>query len=123
MVGTDDIIRRAKELEMLRKLKDSGQLTKLDDSNFAKNIQIIEMKMDMINSKLDELLQQKRVSDFKEIHQKIIEIIGDWTSTQSISQALGYRQEYISRKVTELKEMGKIDEKREGKNLFYKRVA
>ncbi len=123
MAGTDDIIRRAKELEMLRKLKDSGQLPKFDDSNFAKNLQIIEMKMDLINSKRDELLQQKQVSDFKEIHQKIIEVLSDWTNTQSISQALGYRQEYISRKVAELKEMGKIDEKREGKNLFYRRVA
>lgn len=122
MAGTDDIIRRAKELEMIRKLKDSGQIPKLDDPNFAKTLQIIEMKMDMINSKLDELLQQKRVSDFKEIHQKIIEVLNDWTNTQSISQALGYRQEYVSRKVAELKEMGKIEEKREGKNLFYRRA-
>lgn len=123
MNSSDDIVKRARELELLRKLKDSGQATGAGDPNLSKNLQIIEMKMDLINRKLDELLQQKHVSDFREIHQKILEVLGEWKNTQSISQVLGYRQEYVSRKVAELKEMGKIDEKREGKNLFYRRAA
>ncbi|MCK4634955.1 MAG: hypothetical protein KAT37_03715, partial [Candidatus Aenigmarchaeota archaeon] len=81
------------------------------------------MKMDLINRKLDELLQQKQSKEFKDVHHKILNILNNWMNTQTISQSLGYRQEYVSRKVAELKEMGKIDEKREGKNLFYRKAA
>ncbi len=121
--SSDDIIKRARELEMMRKLKDSGQLPQSDDQNLGKAVQILEMKMDIINKKLDELLQQKQSKEFKDVHQKIINVLAEWMNTQSISQMLGYRQEYVSRKVAELKEMGKIEEKREGKNLFYRRIA
>ena len=121
--SSDEIIKKARELEILRKLKDSGQLPQADDRALAKTMQILEMKMDLINRKLDELLQQKQNKEFKDVHHKILNILNNWMNTQTISQSLGYRQEYVSRKVAELKEMGKIDEKREGKNLFYRKVA
>jgi len=121
MVSSDDIIKKARELEIIRKLKESGQLPE-NNNNTTKTLQILEMKMDMINKKLDELLQQKEAKEFKEVHNKILSILNDWTNTQNIAEMLGYRQEYVSRKVSELKEMGKIDEKREGKNLFYRRT-
>lgn len=119
--SSEDIIKRAKELEMLRKLKESGQLPEEDGNTLVKSIQILEMKMDLIAKKLDELLQQKDTSEIKEVHQKILEVLGDWTNTHNLARSLGYRQEYVSRKVAELKHMGKIDEKREGKNLFYRK--
>lgn len=122
MSSSDDIIKKARELEMLRKLKSAGQLPQ-DTSISSKTMQILEMKMDVINKKLDELLQQKVAKDLKDVHQKILNVLNSWMNTQSISQVLGYRQEYVSRKVAELKEMGKIDEKREGKNLFYRKAA
>ena len=121
--SSDEIIKKARELEILRKLKDSGQLPQADDHALAKTMQILEMKMDLINRKLDELLQQKQSKEFKDVHHKILNILNNWMNTQTISQSLGYRQEYVSRKVAELKEMGKIDEKREGKNLFYRKAA
>jgi DNA-binding transcriptional ArsR family regulator len=97
---SDDIIKRAKELEMLRKLKESGQLPQADGHDMNKMLQIL-----------------------KEVHQKILNVLQDWMNTQNLAQVLGYRQEYVSRKVAELKEMGKVDEKREGKNLFYRKVG
>ncbi|HDI02785.1 MAG TPA: hypothetical protein ENF95_01475 [Candidatus Aenigmarchaeota archaeon] len=120
---SEDIIRRAREMEMLRKLKESGKLTQVDVQNITKTLQILEMKLDMISRKLDELLEHKKSKEFKDIHQKILNILNDWMNTQSISEILGYRQEYISRKISELKEMGKVEEKREGKNLFYRRAS
>ena len=120
---SEDIIRRAREMEMLRKLKESGKLTQVDVQNITKTLQILEMKLDMISKKLDELLEHKKSKEFKDIHQKILNILNDWMNTQSISEILGYRQEYISRKISELKEMGKVEEKREGKNLFYRRAS
>lgn len=122
MSSSDDIIKKARELEMLRKLKSAGQLPQ-DTPISSKAMQILEMKMDIINKKLDELLQQKAAKDLKDVHQKILNVLNSWMNTQNISQTLGYRQEYVSRKVAELKEMGKIDEKREGKNLFYRKAA
>ncbi len=121
--SSDEIIKKARELEILRKLKDSGQLPQEDDHALAKTMQILEMKMDLINRKLDELLQQKQNKEFKDVHHKILNILNNWMNTQTISQSLGYRQEYVSRKVAELKEMGKIDEKRNGKKLFYRKAA
>ncbi|UCG95787.1 MAG: hypothetical protein JSV92_01920 [archaeon] len=121
--SSDDIIKRAKELEMLRKLKESGQLPHAESHDMAKMLQILEMKMDLVNRKLDELLHQRKTKELKEVHQKIINVLHEWMNTQTLAQVLGYRQEYVSRKVAELKEMGKIDEKREGKNLFYRKVG
>jgi DNA-binding transcriptional ArsR family regulator len=121
--SSDDIIKRAKELEMLRKLKESGQLPQENGQTLVKTMQVLEMKMDLVNRKLDELLHQRKTKELKEVHQKILNVLHDWMNTQNLAQALGYRQEYVSRKVAELKEMGKIDEKREGKNLFYRKVG
>ena len=122
MADTTDIVRKARELEMIRKLKDSGQLPH-ETTNVTKMLQIIEMKMDIVNKKLDEILQQKSSAEFKEVHQKILGLLNEWMNTQTISKALGYRQEYVSRKVSELREMGKLEEKRDGKNLFYRRAT
>ena len=119
--SSEDIIRRAREMEMMRKLK--GNEKTAPDQNMIKMIQILEMKMDMINRKLDELIQKRVPGEFKDVHMKILEMLGEWMSTQNISSKLGYSQEYVSRKVAELKEMEKIVEKREGKNLFYRKVA
>jgi DNA-binding transcriptional ArsR family regulator len=108
---------------MLRKLKESGQLPQENGQTLVKTMQVLEMKMDLVNRKLDELLHQRKTKELKEVHQKILNVLHDWMNTQNLAQALGYRQEYVSRKVAELKEMGKIDEKREGKNLFYRKVG
>jgi len=120
--SSDDIIKKARELEMLRKLKVSGQVPQINMHTLTKTVEILEMKMDIINNKLDELLQQKGTKEFKQVHERILGVLDDWMNTQSVSEALGYRQEYVSRKVSELKGMGKIDEKRNGKKLFYKRI-
>ena len=120
--SSDDIIKKARELEMLRKLKVNGQVPQTNMHTLTKTVEILEMKMDIINKKLDELLQQKGAKEFKQVHERILGVLGDWMNTQSVSEALGYRQEYVSRKVSELKGMGKIDEKRNGKKLFYKRI-
>ncbi|MCD6399127.1 MAG: hypothetical protein J7L08_04375 [Candidatus Aenigmarchaeota archaeon] len=117
--SSDDIIRRAREMEMLRKLERKN--TNIDVNNIKKSIDIIEMKIDRINRKIDELLSKKRSLEIKDVHNRILNLLGDWVSTENIAKMLGYSHEYVSRKISELKDMGKIEEKRIGKNLFYRK--
>jgi len=76
--------------------------------------------MDIINRKLDRLLEQKVSKDMKDVHRRILSLLNSWMNTESLSKALGYSQEYVSRKMAELKAMGKVHEKKVGKNIYYK---
>ena len=93
----------------------------MDSKELRKKLEILEMKMDRINQKLDSLLSEKKSLEFKDVHKRILNILNEWMSTENLAKALGYSQEYVSRKISELKEMGKIEEKRSGKNLYYRR--
>jgi len=120
--SSEEIIRRARELEMMRKFKQNGKSVQVDQ-NLVKMIEVLEMKMDMINRKLDSILEKKENKKMKEVHGRILDMLGGWMSTQNISERLGYSQEYVSRMISELKEMEKVDEKRKGKNLFYRKIT
>lgn len=79
-------------------------------------------KMERVDSKLDKVITKgTKKSDLKDIHQRILNLLGNWLSTKNLAKILNYRQEYVSRKVSELKKMGLIKEKREGKSIYYKR--
>lgn len=120
--ASNDIIKKARELEMVRKLGDKGKVVpKSEIKELKKTIRILEMKIDKINKKLDELLKKRENLQMKDVHKRILNLLTDWMSTERLSDALGYSQEYVSRKISELKEMDKIEEKRSGKNLYYQR--
>ena len=57
----------------------------------------------------------------KEIHIKILNMLDSWMSARDLSRILGYRHEYISRMISELKKRGLILEKRGGKSILYMR--
>ena len=120
--SSEEIIKRARELEMMRKFKENNKSVQVDQ-NLVKMVEILEMKMDMINRKLDNLLEKKDKGKIKDVHKRILDMLGGWMSTQNISDRLGYSQEYVSRMISELKEMEKVHEKREGKNLFYRKIT
>lgn len=120
--SSDEIVKRARELEMLRRLESKGKIiSKPEIQEMMKTIRLIEVKIDKINEKLNKLLERKRSLEMKDVHRRILNLLDEWISTESIAKALGYSHEYTSRKVSELKEMDKIEEKRSGKYLYYRK--
>jgi len=119
---SNEIIKKARELEMMRRLEEKGKVVpKSQIQEVLKKIQVLEMKIDLINKKIDKLLERKKQLEVKDVHKRILNLMDTWVNTESLSKALGYSHEYVSRMVSELKEMGKIEEKRTGKYLFYRR--
>ncbi len=118
--SSDEIIRKARELDMMRRLGQNASAQSPDIKEIQKSLRIIEMRMDMINRKLDKLIEEKRSVELKDAHRRILNLLNTWMSTENLARALGYSQEYTSRKVSDLKSMGKIQERREGKNIYYK---
>lgn len=79
-------------------------------------------KMDKIDRKLDRVITKGTESDdLKDVHERILDLLGNWLSTKNLAKILNYRQEYVSRKVSELKKMGLVEEKRDGKSIKYRR--
>lgn len=79
-------------------------------------------KMVRIDKKLDRVITGgTEESDLKNIHKRILDMLDSWLSTKNLAKVLSYRQEYVSRKVSELKKMGLIEEKRDGKSIYYRR--
>ena len=105
---------------MMRRLGQNASAQSPDIKEIQKSLRIIEMRMDMINRKLDKLIEEKRSVELKDAHRRILNLLNTWMSTENLARALGYSQEYTSRKVSDLKSMGKIQERREGKNIYYK---
>ncbi|MCD6398376.1 MAG: helix-turn-helix transcriptional regulator [Candidatus Aenigmarchaeota archaeon] len=118
--SSDEIIRKARELDMMRRLGQNASAQSPDIKEIQKSLRIIEMRMDMINRKLDKLIEEKMSVELKDAHRRILNLLNTWMSTENLARALGYSQEYTSRKVSDLKSMGKIQERREGKNIYYK---
>ncbi len=82
----------------------------------------LDSKMDRIEDKLDKVItDDTKKSDLKDVHKRILDLLGSWLTTKNLSKIMNYRQEYVSRKVSELKKMGLVKEKREGKSILYKR--
>ena len=82
----------------------------------------LNQKMERIEGKLDKVITKgTEKSDLKDVHKKIMSLLGSWMSTKDLAKVMNYRQEYVSRKVSELKNMGLVKTKREGKSILYKR--
>ncbi|GEM_PF-2036133 len=82
----------------------------------------LDKKMNRIEDKLDKVITENtKKSDLKDVHQRILNLLGSWMTTKNLAKIMNYRQEYVSRKVSELKKMGLVEEKRDGKSILYKR--
>ncbi|MFP4116111.1 MAG: hypothetical protein ACLFTQ_02800 [Candidatus Aenigmatarchaeota archaeon] len=82
----------------------------------------LDKRADRIEGKLDKLITNgTEKSDLKDVHRRIIDLLQSWMSTKNLARILNYRQEYVSRKVSELKNMDLVEEKREGKSILYRR--
>lgn len=81
----------------------------------------LEKKLQILDKKFDKFFEKKEEKNLKKIHNKILNLLDSWMSTKNLAKVLSYRQEYISRKVSELKGMNLIREKRNGKRILYRR--
>lgn len=81
----------------------------------------LEKKIQVLDEKLEKAFDREEKRKLKKIHRKILSMLDSWMSTKNLAKILSYRQEYISRKVSELKKMHLIREKRNGKRILYKR--
>ena len=113
------------EIEIVRKLVERVDITQ--NTRFKEELLNIlhrlDMKMDLINQKLDKIIKEEINSvEIKEIHLKLLNILDSWMSTSDLARIMNYRQEYISRKVAELRKMELVEEKRDGKSILYRRV-
>lgn len=82
----------------------------------------VDEKLDLLNKKLDKVIADEiKTENLKDIHLKILNLLDGWMSTKDLSRVLGDRQEYISRKVAELKKMSLLEEKRKGRKIVYSR--
>lgn len=82
----------------------------------------LNKKMARVDKKLDRVITGgTEESDLKDIHKRILGLLDSWLSTKNLAKILSYRQEYVSRKVSELKKMSLIEEKRDGKSIYYRR--
>lgn len=119
------------QTEKLEEMENLGVVRKIVETVDVKSDKIEEIhdlledlneKMDRIDSKLDKVITKgTEKSDLKDVHKRILNLLGNWLPTKTLAKILNYRQEYVSRKVSELKKMGLIKEKREGKSIYYKR--
>lgn len=117
--------------EKLEKMDNLGVVRKIVETVDVKSDKLEEIhsmlerlneKMERIDSKLDKVITQgTEKSDLKDIHKRILSLLENWLSTKNLAKILNYRQEYVSRKVSELKNMGLVEEKREGKSIYYKK--
>ncbi len=82
----------------------------------------LDNRMERMEGKLDKVItDDTSESDLKDVHKRILDLLGSWMSTKNLAKIMNYRQEYVSRKVSELKKMGLVEEKRDGKSILYKR--
>lgn len=87
-----------------------------------KKLNSLDKRMDRMEGKLDKVITKNtEESDLKDVHKRILSLLGSWMTTKNLAKIMNYRQEYVSRKVSELKKMGIIKEKRDGKSILYKR--
>lgn len=113
-------------MEVVRKIVETiniNRLSKKQTQQILNLLKGIDSKLNLIDQKLNSVLENKSKNEnLKKIHRKILDLLDGWMSTRDLSNVLGYRQEYISRKVAELKKLGTIEEKRNGKKIVYKRI-
>lgn len=93
----------------------------MEDKRLLKILKRMENKLNLLDQKIS-MLSKEDVTGLKEIHLRIMDMLDSWLSSDELSKIIGYRQEYVSRKLNELKKKGLILEKRTGKKIKYKRV-
>lgn len=81
----------------------------------------IEAKVEEMDKKLNEVIKEIKIRKLRDIHFKILDLLKDgWVSTSELAKMLNFRQEYISRKVADLKAMDMIDERRIKRTIKYR---
>lgn len=81
----------------------------------------LERRLDAIEKKLDEVIKELKIRKLRDIHLRILDMLDGWVSTADLAKVLRYRQEYISRKMAELKTMELVEEMRDKRSIKYRR--
>ncbi len=121
---SEEALSEAEDLEtgVVRKIVETVDIKTDKLEEIHEKLDSLDKKMNSMENKLDKVITENTdESDLKDIHKRIINLLGNWMTTKNLAKIMNYRQEYISRKVSELKKMGIITEKRDGKSILYKR--
>lgn len=87
-------------------------------------VQLLERRVDILEARLEHVMKKLALEEgTKTIHTRLLEQLGDWKSTSQLATELGYTQEYISRCVATLKRTAKVEERKSGKTIFYRKVS
>ncbi|MFB6089124.1 MAG: hypothetical protein ABEK36_05080 [Candidatus Aenigmatarchaeota archaeon] len=112
-------------MEVVRQMAEKINVNGLSNNKSKEIIDLlgkVDKKLDLLNRKIDKIITDEiEAENLKDIHLKILNLLDGWMSTKDLSKVLGYRQEYISRKVAELKKMNLLEERRIGKKIVYGR--
>ncbi len=121
---SENTVSEAEKLEtgVVRKIVETVDIKtdKLDEIHTKLNS--LDKKMNRMEDKLDKVITgNTSKSELKDVHKRILDLLGSWMTTKNLARIMNYRQEYVSRKVSELKKMSLVKEKRDGKSILYKR--
>lgn len=115
-------VENIENLGVVRKIVETVDIKSDRLKKIEEKLESLEDKVESIESKIDNyILNGTKEKDLKEVHKRILDLLDNWLSTKNLAKILNYRHEYISRKVSELRKMGLIEEKREGKSIFYRK--
>ena len=114
--SADDIIKRARQMEINRIASERPS---------EEHTRAASKRLDVLEAKLDMVMQKLGIEAPKEegVHARLLDALVEWRSTRDLAAMMGYRQEYVSRCVAELKRTGRIESKKQGKTVFYRKVA
>ena len=118
--SADAILKRARQMEIARQTA-SIRVDMANVESLSRRIDTLEGKFNVLMERMESFIDANR-AEMGIVHQKMLGEMAEWRSTAEMADKLGYRQEYMSRKVAELKTNRLVVEKRSGKKIFY-RVA
>lgn len=87
--------------------------------------QAVARRLDVLEARLDFVMKKLSINEnngLSAVQAKLMTSLAEWKSTNQLAGALGYRQEYVSRQVAQLKHAGYLEERKTGKTIFYKVV-
>lgn len=119
MSSTEDIAKRAKQMDF--EIKYGPQRKDEGSETVAKRMDILESRLNALSEKIDGIAQSLSPAS-KSNDERIVNMLWEWRSTSELSKMLGYSQEHVSRRISDMKKAGLVQEKREGKKIFYRKA-
>ncbi|QQG39563.1 MAG: hypothetical protein HYS81_04250 [Candidatus Aenigmatarchaeota archaeon] len=114
-------VRSAEEILKKARAMDAARVT----VTAPQQSQAVARRLDVLEARLDFVMKKLSINEnngLSAVQAKLMTSLAEWKSTNQLAGALGYRQEYVSRQVAQLKHAGYLEERKTGKTIFYKVV-